>query len=815
MLLAKSAKADEKLAVTNRRVLLGERGRVPKLLPVNDEGTIDLSPASELQTSPTMDCDVAFFDCLRSDECNECFNEMKTKDIDWAGVTQNTQCATIISTLQSSGSCTTLGPSKNAAQDIFCQTFHACVIFDDSTNDDATPIDCGALTECDWHGIHKSFVGDGVCHDKYFNACYNTAICGYDGGDCCKDTCKDAYLRCGSDDYTCRDPKSSECDPTLTLNCPPSSYKKTSDDTGTVPACDKSEALYRLVMYDSFGDGWEQTEITITPTAQPTNSTPVYKGGLKDGAEGTVYICLSLNSACYHVDVSGGNWGREASWYVRGSSEGSPAVASGGGAMKCDFSVAGGTCDNTCTGKSNLDPSKDTDYRDFKTMVKCIDEKCMLQSTACRSDKSCMKCFNEDVPDYCFSIDTFLAVTDCAMCKCSDMNDSSFCNEKQGPGIIIPTPKNGGKEMAPLQCTPAETLAGSAALLNFSQCMDYDKNPIMMTKFDSNNFGDLDTFEACAHAFRNKTDRGGHTALGCLQILVDAIDEKEKDGEPTEVISQLANLLYRNGESFCDCAKTASTDCPLCPSFYNFKTLLYESLDACSALDDIDCDAWNEFQEPCKVNLMAKFGSVDFTKKDQCDFTQGTCGSVGPFPSFRRLDCANDIPVTSWDFYNQYEQFCLSADRTSAPALAPALPPQTQPDQKRKNTMPPTPYQPVKPSVRPNDGKPVPYNPDNSSGKRPSYKSPDEKKKKSHWFRNLFLIAMLCGIAYFVYKKQSDGFSFVRYRRMTNFGAGDGSFGMSDNDMFSGLALESSTNFEPPSLPPTPMSMPSNGGYGA
>lgn len=818
LLLAKAGGKEEKEVVSggksNYRTLIRESVRNPKLLP-GDSGELEQLVAEEGEP----DCDIAFFDCLGSPECSDCFFQMKTNDIDWAGVTQNTQCATVVATLQASDHCTSLGTSANAGQDLFCKTFHSCIVFDGADyygEDDEVVVDCDSLTECNWPGIHKSFVGDGVCHESYFGTCYNTAVCNYDGGDCCKDTCKtakDAYLECGSDGYACRDPASSECDPTLSLKCPPSSYKKT-NETNVMPVCTKDQTLYRMVMYDSFGDGWEQTTITITPTSGATTGqqlTPVFSGGLKEGAEGTVFLCLSLNAMCYHVDVTGGNWGREASWYVRGYAEGSPAIASGGGAMSCDFGVAGGSCDNTCTGKSNRDPSHDADYRDFKEMYKCIDEKCMLQASACRADAACLKCFNEEVPDYCFSVDSFLAVTDCAMCKCADVGESYFCNEKQAPGMIIPTPKNGGKDLPPKPCNPAETIAGTSALLDFSKCMDYDKTHMMMIDFDTNNFGKLDTFEACAHSFRDNADHGGHTALSCMQVLVNAMDEETADGEPTEVIAQLASLLYHNGQNFCDCAKKASTDCPLCPSFYNFKTLLYESLDACMALDDIDCDAWNEYQKPCKVTLMAKFGSVDFAKKEQCDFMANNCGGSLPFPSFRHLDCQKEIPIASWDFYNLYSKFCVdSSSLTNAPAPVPVPPPVTP----KVATKPPTPYQPVKPSnIKPPDGK-FPSNSEDKSDKRPTYKSPDEKTKKSHWFRNLVLVCAACGIGYYIYKKQSDGFSFVRYRRMTNFGSGGG-YGMDDSDMFSGLALESSTTFEPPSLPPTPMSMPSNGGYGA
>ena len=62
----------------------------------------------------------------------------------------------------------------------------------------------------------------------------------------------------------------------------------------------------------------------------------------------------------------------------------------------------------------------------------------------------------------------------------------------------------------------------------------------------------------------------------------------------------------------------SSADCPMCPSFMRFKTLLYESLDACKALDEIDCDAWSEFYPKCKTNLETQFQQVDFRNKAQC-----------------------------------------------------------------------------------------------------------------------------------------------------------------------------------------------------
>jgi len=792
----------------------------PKLLP--GEGVISeeeekkrMQAAQENQNDEDENCDMAFFNCLSSSPCFDCFMEMKEKDVDWTGVSQDTKCETVTDSLAKAGLCASLGTGEN--RNLFCDAFQACVYFDDTDDDqyedDDGWMDCSALTECNWPGIHASFVGDGVCHDNYGNSCYNSAICDYDGGDCCEDTCHadpGAYLQCGSDGYACRNPNSTHCAPNLSALCPPSKKGSNNNDKKR-PECTSEETLYRLEMFDSFGDGWEDTTITIASKTGGTN--PIFTGGLEDGAQGMEYLCLSINPTCYDVKVGGGMWGREASWNIRGFAEGSPSVASGGGSMNCEFSVAG-SCTNTCQGQSNVDPSSDADYKAFKDLFQCIDEKCMIQADACRADEACGKCLTQDVPQYCFSMPTFNAVTDCSVCKCIEGYDvDEYCSQKAAPGVPV-RPANGGQAIEPAQCTPAQKLDGSAALMEFMSCMHGRKEAIMVQDFDENNFGDLDTFEACAHAFADQDNHGGHTALSCVQILVNTINEEVRPGEPTEAISQLASLLYNEGQTFCDCAKKASDECPLCPSFYNFKTLLYESLDACEALDEIDCDAWDEFQSPCKTNLINRFGSVNLSVQEQCDFMVANCGGAGPFPSFRRLDCRDELSADSWDFYNQYARSCAGADpspvapapdSTPAPVSAPVAPPVPAP----------TPdVTPKSPTNQPPPTNKKPYVPPEDRGK-PSYKSPDEdSKSKSHWFRNLVLIGLACGIAYYIYKRQSE-FNFVRYRRIGGgFGFRGGGYN-ADDDMYSGLALESSTNFEPPTLPPTPMSMPNNGGYGA
>jgi hypothetical protein len=60
-----------------------------------------------------------------------------------------------------------------------------------------------ASDECD-----TKFIGDGICDDMIGNEGLNSPICGYDGGDCCIDSClmKNRQYSCGMAGYHCLDP---------------------------------------------------------------------------------------------------------------------------------------------------------------------------------------------------------------------------------------------------------------------------------------------------------------------------------------------------------------------------------------------------------------------------------------------------------------------------------------------------------------------------------------------------------------------------------------------------------------------------------
>jgi len=731
---------------------------------------------------------------------------LQVEGIDWASVTPNTPCTDVTKFLFAGNHCSVMKGDVKAI-DIFCSTFDSCVVWDDYPGSDTkggkssnATIDCSSLSSCSWDGFHSTFIGDGVCHDK-LPGCYNSKICGYDGGDCCSDTCiSDGYfVDCGTDGFACRDPKSKLCNPSLSSLCP-----ARDDDLvpKPQPICATGEALYRLVMYDSFGDGWDQTKLTIA--LNQDLSKPVWTGGLKTGAIGTEFICLSKSQTCYHVDVKGGTWGNEVSWEIKASGEGTPAIADGGAPTSCTFPVNGDPCSRSCSGKPTIDPTTDPDYKTYKEMFTCIEQKCLIQVGSCRNDAGCLPCFSQDAPEFCFANDNFNAVIDCGLCTCNENENKEFCDSKATPGAIVPPKplKPDDDAAAKRPCSAAETLQGSSSVMTFAKCSNLDQIGMMVTDFDENNFGSLDSFETCAHSFSNEAVHGGRTALGCMQILANAIDHPgdDKKGAPVEAIAALAKLLYHNAEGFCDCAIKANADCPLCPSFHSFKTLLYESLDACKALDEIDCDAWNEFYTPCKSNVMQMFGNVDFSNRSQCDYVKDTCGGAGPFPAFRKLDCGRELPKSSWDFYSLYAKSCLQGNDGIPPEPVPINPvPATS-----KPIPPPVSMPTIPPAVKPDDGKksgggdvgPKPYVPPDDDSK--SNYVPKEKKKKHHFFRNVFFLCIIGGVGYYYYKKRQDAFSFVRYRRgPRNFGG--------ESEMYSGLAMDSgSASFEPPSLPPPP-----------
>jgi hypothetical protein len=165
------------------------------------------------------------------------------------------------------------------------------------------------------------------------------------------------------------------------------------------------------------------------------------------------------------------------------------------------------------------------------------------------------------------------------------------------------------------------------------------------------------------------------------------------------------------------------------------------------------------------------------------------------------LDCGKELPLPAWDFYNDYATGCLQGQSAPTPTgptpTAPVAPAPTP------TNVAPSPYNPGKPTQKP-------YIPSDGSGSKPytpadsnTPTSPKKSKKKSHFFRNFLILGLVAGGGYFYYKRRSDTFNFIRYRRTRMFDYDAAPTG--ESEMYSNL--NSSTTFEPPSLPPTPMFM--------
>jgi len=140
-----------------------------------------------------------------------------------------------------------------------------------------------------------------------------------------------------------------------------------------------------------------------------------FDGGLKEGSKGTEYLCLPKESTCMHVDVLGGEWGNEVSWEIRTMREGAPTIAGGSSPMSCDFSVGGEACENTCSGKPNIAPNSDPDYKEFKDMYTCIEDHCTIQVGVCEKDVTCALCLTEEKGDFCYGSEAFISVVDCTV----------------------------------------------------------------------------------------------------------------------------------------------------------------------------------------------------------------------------------------------------------------------------------------------------------------------------------------------------------------------------------------------------------------
>lgn len=137
----------------------------------------------------------------------------------------------------------------------------------------------------------------------------------------------------------------------------------------------------------------------------------------------------------------------------------------------------------------------------------------------------------------------YKTLVDCSMCSCSE-DRPKFCDAKNSAnsdggssattheGLIQPTSSSSGNmethsASGSSICGPEQTLKGTNALVQFSTCTDVDLLMAMVTDFDNDNFGSLDLFEECAHIYGETPLHGGKSALDCMKILYNLIDDDQ------------------------------------------------------------------------------------------------------------------------------------------------------------------------------------------------------------------------------------------------------------------------------------------------
>lgn len=251
------------------------------------------------------------------------------------------------------------------------------------------------------------------------------------------------------DGFNCQDPVSKFCDTLLNPECKASEPSKPLPK----PACQAGEKLYMIKEYDSWGDGWDNTTLSIAQ-----NGKELFSGHLKDGYEGVEYTCLG--EGCFNVSSVGGLWGVEVSWEVR-IDGGGPILAAGGSPMNCTFPLEGNFCPNTCVGMPS-DPGG-------KALNDCIKDKCVLQLAACEGDPNCSPCLLNDSPSYCFTNNAYNDLVDCSICQCTD-DSKIYCNEKKSPDA------NNLHE-----CNAQQTMQGTSAVMSYSKCADIDSVAAIVT----------------------------------------------------------------------------------------------------------------------------------------------------------------------------------------------------------------------------------------------------------------------------------------------------------------------------------------------
>ena len=184
-------------------------------------------------------------------------------------------------------------------------------------------------------------------------------------------------------------------------------------------------------------------------------------------------------------------WGNEISWELRPLATGAPVLAAGGSPTDCTVPLGGlvDDCENTCDSQRPDTKILDPNYKSYKDMEGCINQKCVIQVGNCANDESCSECMQDSFPAYCNANENFSVLIDCSMCSCTDPRPA-YCDVKSSGAATASTsgsssathgglvkPDSGGTATsgATTVCGPEQTLKGTTSLMMFSECADIDQ----------------------------------------------------------------------------------------------------------------------------------------------------------------------------------------------------------------------------------------------------------------------------------------------------------------------------------------------------
>ena len=150
---------------------------------------------------------------------------------------------------------------------------------------------------------------------------------------------------------------------------------------------------------------------------------------------------------------------------------------------------------------------------------------------------------------------------------------------------------------------------------------------------------------------------------------------------------KLVKKIARNldqAQAFCLCGTTCSASSPSCNSFHNFNAMLHESIEACNALDAVDCYYLRVNTKKCSSNLVDQFGLMDLSADGQCEYVDAGCGPGVTLPALRHWGCLDldSMAPTAKAFAEGYMENCRappSPQPTAEPSRIPTSEPSPSP----------------------------------------------------------------------------------------------------------------------------------------